>query len=173
MAAEDLPREVYNREDITEEHSFDELARGLASGSISRRRALKLLGLSIGGGLLASIPGLAWGQPVPPQGKGPPEGKGPPPNVPTPECSPTDPCDEPLECCEGVCRPVEFFQTPEACGECPPHPGASICEEGQTCCCPEGRAGPGVCQCCDPTEACQIVIKDPVEGPVGVCAAAA
>ena len=43
------------------EHSFDELTRGLASGSISRGRALRLIGAALVGGTLASIPGTAWG----------------------------------------------------------------------------------------------------------------
>jgi hypothetical protein len=50
VAAEDLPRQVHDQEDITEEHSFDELAHGLASGSASRRQALKLLGGALLGG---------------------------------------------------------------------------------------------------------------------------
>ena len=37
------------------EHSFDELARGLASGSISRGRALRLMGAALVGGTLASL----------------------------------------------------------------------------------------------------------------------
>ena len=37
------------------ERSFDELARGLASGSISRRRALRLMGGVLVGGTLASL----------------------------------------------------------------------------------------------------------------------
>jgi hypothetical protein len=45
------------------EHSFDELARGLASGSVSRRKALRLMGAALVGGALASIPGVAWGEP--------------------------------------------------------------------------------------------------------------
>jgi hypothetical protein len=47
-------------EDHTGEHSFDELARGLASGTISRRNALRLMGAALVGGALASIPGMAW-----------------------------------------------------------------------------------------------------------------
>jgi hypothetical protein len=42
------------------ERSFDELARGLASGSISRRKALRLMGAALLGGTLASFPGAAW-----------------------------------------------------------------------------------------------------------------
>ncbi len=41
------------------EHSFDELARGLASGSVSRGKALRLLGAALVGSALASIPGVA------------------------------------------------------------------------------------------------------------------
>src|SRR5215203_5414934 len=39
--------------------SFDDLARGLAEGSISRGRAMKLMGAALLGGVLASIPGMA------------------------------------------------------------------------------------------------------------------
>ena len=68
MAAEDLPREVHDQEDIAEEHSFDELARGLASGTVSRSKMLRLLGGVLVGGVVASIPGLAWAQPNCPSG---------------------------------------------------------------------------------------------------------
>jgi hypothetical protein len=37
------------------ERSFDELARGLASGSISRGKALKLMGAALVGGALSSL----------------------------------------------------------------------------------------------------------------------
>jgi hypothetical protein len=40
--------------------SFDELAKGLATGTISRGRALKMLGAALVGASLASIPGAAW-----------------------------------------------------------------------------------------------------------------
>jgi hypothetical protein len=49
----------------TSNHSFDELARGLANGSVSRRRALRLMGAALVGGALASIPGIAWAKPKP------------------------------------------------------------------------------------------------------------
>ena len=41
------------------DHSFDELARGLASGGISRGRALRLMGAALVGGTLASLGGVA------------------------------------------------------------------------------------------------------------------
>jgi hypothetical protein len=46
----------------TEEHSFDSLARGLASGNVSRRKALRLLGGILAGTVLASVPGIALTQ---------------------------------------------------------------------------------------------------------------
>ena len=55
MPAENLPYR-YDEEDITEEYSFDELAKGMAEGTLSRRRALKTVaGAILGGSLLASF----------------------------------------------------------------------------------------------------------------------
>jgi hypothetical protein len=45
-----------------EEHSLDELARGLASGSVSRRKALKVMGGVLVGTVLGSVPGIALTQ---------------------------------------------------------------------------------------------------------------
>ncbi len=46
---------------------FDEVAKGLASGTISRRRALKLTGMALlGGGLVALFPGVAGAQSIVP-----------------------------------------------------------------------------------------------------------
>ena len=49
------------RGDASEGHPFDELTKGLASGTISRGRALKLTGAAILGsaGLLSLFPGVA------------------------------------------------------------------------------------------------------------------
>ena len=41
------------------ERSFDELASGLASGTLSRDKALRLMGAAVVGGVLASIPRVA------------------------------------------------------------------------------------------------------------------
>ena len=59
MTTEDLPG--HDPRDITEEHSFDELARELANGTVSRRRALKLAGASFLGFAVPSVllPGTA------------------------------------------------------------------------------------------------------------------
>jgi hypothetical protein len=43
----------------TVESSFDELARGLASGNLSRGKALRLVGGALLGAALASVPGVA------------------------------------------------------------------------------------------------------------------
>jgi hypothetical protein len=45
MTTEDDPR--FEQEDLTKEHSFDVLARSLADGTLSRQRALKLVGAAI------------------------------------------------------------------------------------------------------------------------------
>jgi hypothetical protein len=53
-------REAPLRRDPTREDSFDELAKGMASGAISRRKALKLVGAAVFGGALVSLfPGVA------------------------------------------------------------------------------------------------------------------
>jgi hypothetical protein len=48
----------------TRERSFDELAKGLAGGTVSRRKALRLMGAALVGGALASIPGVASAKPT-------------------------------------------------------------------------------------------------------------
>jgi CXCXC repeat protein len=53
------------------EGSFDELAKGLAGGTVSRGKALRMLGAALFGGMLASIPGVALGAPP---GRGRPSG---------------------------------------------------------------------------------------------------
>ena len=50
------------------DRSFDELTRGLASGTLSRGKALRLMGAALVGGTLASIPGIAWAKPHKPDG---------------------------------------------------------------------------------------------------------
>lgn len=61
MSREDKGVKVDNaREYTTEEYSFDNLAKGLAGGTISRGRALKLMaGAILGGGVLTLLPGVA------------------------------------------------------------------------------------------------------------------
>jgi hypothetical protein len=40
--------------------SLDELAKGLASGTLSRGKALRLMGGALVGAALASVPGVTW-----------------------------------------------------------------------------------------------------------------
>jgi hypothetical protein len=47
------------------EHSFDEVARGLGSGGMSRREALKWMGAALLGGALAFTPKVAKAAPPP------------------------------------------------------------------------------------------------------------
>jgi hypothetical protein len=46
-----------------EQCSLDDVAKELASGTVSRRRALKLIGAALVGGVLALIPGVASADP--------------------------------------------------------------------------------------------------------------
>ena len=67
MEAKDAkPCAAARDEDAYKGQLFDELSRGLASGAISRRRALKLAGAAILGsmGLLSLFPGAAGAQAV-------------------------------------------------------------------------------------------------------------
>ena len=48
------------RPDPRGETSFDELAKGLANGTISRRQALRWMGGALAGAALASVPGVAF-----------------------------------------------------------------------------------------------------------------
>jgi hypothetical protein len=48
-----------NPEAASSEHALDELAKGLANRSITRRQAFKLFSGALLGGVLASIPGVA------------------------------------------------------------------------------------------------------------------
>ena len=52
----------------TRESSFDALAKGMASGTISRGKALRLMGAALLGGTLASVPGIASAKPNKPEG---------------------------------------------------------------------------------------------------------
>ncbi len=50
----------YDRENLSEKHSLDELAKGMAKGTLTRRRMLKLAGAALLGGVIsAAFPGIA------------------------------------------------------------------------------------------------------------------
>jgi len=93
------------------ENSFDQLAKGLASGTVSRRKALRLMGAALVGGALASIPAIAWTKPKP-----------------AGTCKKDKECPSPEDlCCNGVCTNVVFDRN--NCGAC-----GNRCEAGEGCC---------------------------------------
>jgi hypothetical protein len=49
--------------------SLDELAKGLANGTLSRGKALRLVGGALLGAALASVPGVAWADDRCPEGQ--------------------------------------------------------------------------------------------------------
>ncbi len=145
----------------TDASSFDDLAKGLASGTLSRGGALRLLGGALVGGALASLPGMAWASgggnsacarfcnrvfaPGPQRGRcksqgargrGPcyscTPGLGPGPHF-TPQCSPNEEFDpETCECEATTCIP----------GSC--DNGFTTCDP-VGCLCFEKQGGGGAC----------------------------
>jgi hypothetical protein len=59
METKDPDQEAFEREDLAEEYSFDEFAMGLASGNLTRARALKLVTASILGILSGGLLGVS------------------------------------------------------------------------------------------------------------------
>jgi len=101
-------------------HSFDELARGLASGDVSRRRALRLMGAALVGGTLASlgIGGEAGADPCKRTGKA---------------------CKKNSQCCSRNC-------VNGTCAACPAD--TTLCGGNCVTNCPTGQTlNPSTCQC--------------------------
>src|SRR5918995_6900265 len=103
------------------DHSFDELTRRLASGTLSRGKALRLMGAALVGGALASIPGIAWAKPKPAGAK----------------CNHNHQCASEL-CVDGVCGP--------ACT-----PNTEACTSGTQCCSGNCKGGTCVESCVPPS----------------------
>ncbi len=102
------------------ETSFDELARGLASGNLSRRKALRLMGGVLAGSTLASIPGIAWARPNKPVGA---------------KCNHNHQCAS-GQCVDRVC----------VAGGCPG--GTTLCGDNCVPDCPSGQTlNPTTCEC--------------------------
>jgi hypothetical protein len=93
-------------------HPFDDLARSLAEGNLSRRRALRLFGAALVGMMMASVPGMASAEPCPRERR----------------CRRGTCCPEPLVCVEG-----ETCLCPNGREFCP---GGT--QQGTDTCCPEG-----------------------------------
>jgi hypothetical protein len=132
------PGECTDCATTAKESSFDELAKGLASGTISRSRALQLMGTVVLGGVLASIPGVAWAQQ---RGRG--GGGG----------SAHGRCPQGTVNCRGKC--VILAEDRNNCGGC-----GVVCPEGRlcvggTCCLTEQVCGSGTsASCCAPGQPC-------------------
>jgi hypothetical protein len=111
------------------ERSFDELAVGLSSGKLSRGKAIKLMGASLVGGVLASIPGIAEAAPKPftkPPGR---------------KCSSNEQCETGRCLSSGVCSGIP--RSSKASRSCPAGCEPVILEDGSIGCfsCPSGSCG--------------------------------
>ena len=138
------PGLLSTREEATADRAFDELAKGLADGTLSRGRALRLMGAALVGAAMASISGVAWA--APPEDRGRPCPKG--------EIKCRNTCCGPEDlCCRGACTNVSFNRL--NCGRC-----GNECAEGEDCC--TGRCVPlnttehcsGCFAGCHPAEIC-------------------
>ncbi len=128
MPTENRSREVLP-EARTGEHSFDELAKGLAADTLTRGRILKLVGAAFLGGVIsATFPGVAQARRRRHRSA-------------CLFCDPASPTC-PSGCCQTITTGI---------GCC-----VSSCPSGQACvngtCCPSGRACPNAC--CPPNQCC-------------------
>ena len=142
----------------TTEHSLDELAKGLASGTLSRGKAIRWMGGALLGAALASFPGVAWAND---------------------DCRRLGrECRRDSQCCSGNCvrrgddkvcacpqgqsrcgdRCVNRQTNERHCGEC-----FNRCEEGEQCV--HGECG-GSSPACPPEEqnCCTCVYGNPTTG---------
>src|SRR5918997_2772358 len=108
------------------DHSFDELARGLASGEVSRGKALRLMGAALVGGTLSSLLGIGEAAGAPGGCKR--EGKN---------------CKRDTQCCSGLLCDSSSGTCQAQTTTCPP--GTVELSNG-TCATPCGTA-PGSVQC--------------------------
>jgi hypothetical protein len=126
------------------EHTLDNLSRMLADESVSRARAVRLLGAALVGGLLASIPGGAKAAPLVCED-------------PTPQKCGRQCCNAVQVCCgsggKARCCLADAICCPGGGTCCPPN--TTCCQgEGRTICCPQGeiccRFGGGSTMCATP-----------------------
>jgi hypothetical protein len=137
------------------ELSLDELARGLATGTLSRGKAIRWMGGAILGAALASIPGVAWADDCRRLGR---------------ECRRDSQCcsrncirrgdDKVCGCPEGKSRCndrcVNLDRNENHCGEC-----FNRCDEGVECV--EGMCGGGSEPMCGPNPPCpegEVCVQD-------------
>ncbi len=124
--------------------SFDELAKGLAEGKLTRRKALRLLGATLVGGVLASVPSIAWAAKPAPCPSGNKCGKNCCPDA-TFVCSQGKcACPTGQTACGGQCVRLTTNQNCGSCGNA--CSGGKTCQSG-VCACPQGQSEcGGVCR---------------------------
>jgi hypothetical protein len=126
---------------------FDELASGLASGSISRGKALRLMGAALVGGMLASLGiGEASADLCKPNGKA---------------------CKKNSQCCSGNCANgtcAQFIGCDPQGGICD---SLTFCNNNRNCLCLQTAEGSGICwnaaasQPCDAYQICTTSLDCP------------
>jgi hypothetical protein len=131
MAAEDRNGEVTAQARSTDrsatgDSSLDELAKGLASGTISRRKVLRWVGSALVGGVLASVPGVAWAAKPAPCPSGVKCGRNCCPNVSFACSKGKCACPPGTTLCNGNCADLQ--SDPNNCGSC-----GNTCPSGQQC----------------------------------------
>ena len=110
-----------------EESFFDELARGLADGSVTRAKAIRLMGGALVGAALASVPGVAWANDRCPEGQTRCNDRCVNLNTNERHCgSCRNRCASTQTCCGGRC--VNLKRSERHCGSCSNH-----CAEGEEC----------------------------------------
>lgn len=113
--------EIRPPEELVEERSFDELAKGLATGAVSRRKALKLMGASIFGSMLIGlVPGAAGAKKKKKRKKKRRSSTCPGGTIPCPARLGGKCCDIDLPLC------------------CPVSTGGGCCPSNSPVCCPDG-----------------------------------
>src|SRR5215212_430252 len=116
-----------------EEGFFDELARGLADGSLTRGKALRLMGAALVGGTLGSL-GIGEAGADPPGCKR--NGK---------HCTRNDQCCGNLVCVSGTCQEAQTTTTPTTSTSTTPmcQPIDGTCSANGQCC--SGRCAGSMC----------------------------
>jgi len=134
-----------------EESIFDELARGLADGSVTRAKALKLMGAALVGGTLGSV-GIGEAAAAPGGCKR--NGKK---------------CKKDTQCCSGNCVNKTCAACPSGTTPC----GTECCQTGASCvdgtCCPDAQvcATGTTLTCCAEGEQCVEGVCGPACIPLG------
>jgi len=162
---------------------FDELARGLADGSVTRGKALKLMGSAFLGAALASVPGVAWA--ACPTGQTRCGERCVDLQTNERHCgSCRNRCGSAQTCCQGRC--INLKRSERHCGSCFNRcpegsecvDGVCQCPSGTTLCggacvsnvCPQGQDfNPSACQCeavtiCPDTCCCSCTYEDSATG---------